>query len=277
MTAPAAPGGYHRACPVRRRTPPLRSIRRSPFPTSRGPTQPPGGLPKRDDLSRRQRLIVDSSAIADLGLRTMIASIVGAAMLPKVATRRATPGRLPGPSAKRCGSTPNWARRTTQNCRSPRRPNCPGCRRGPPTRSPSGWRTAACTTSSSRAASRRSTPPCASTARGYERNNVVHAQHWVHDDGPHPTLCLIHGFMGSAYLFNGLFFSLPWFYRSGYDVLLYTLAVPRHGAPKGIRPSADTATSLTDSPGSPRRWPRPCTTSVRCWTISSTPGSTGSR
>lgn len=33
--------------------------------------------------------------------------------------------------------------------------------------------------------------------------------------------------MGSAYLFNGLFFSLPWFYRSGYDVLLYTL--PFHG------------------------------------------------
>ena len=33
--------------------------------------------------------------------------------------------------------------------------------------------------------------------------------------------------MGSPYLFNGLFFSLPWFYRSGYDVLLYTL--PFHG------------------------------------------------
>ena len=38
---------------------------------------------------------------------------------------------------------------------------------------------------------------------------------------------MIHGFMGSAYLFNGLFFSLPWFYRSGYDMLLYTL--PFHG------------------------------------------------
>ncbi|MDT5324636.1 MAG: hypothetical protein QOF25_1788, partial [Mycobacterium sp.] len=34
-------------------------------------------------------------------------------------------------------------------------------------------------------------------------------------------------FMGSAYLLNGLFFSLPWFYRSGYDVLLYTM--PFHG------------------------------------------------
>lgn len=33
--------------------------------------------------------------------------------------------------------------------------------------------------------------------------------------------------MGSSYLLNGLFFSLPWYYRSGYDVLLYTL--PFHG------------------------------------------------
>src|SRR6478672_5201276 len=63
---------------------------------------------------------------------------------------------------------------------------------------------------------------------GYARNNVVRAQHWRHDDGPHPRLCVIHGFMGSPYLFNGLFFSLPWFYRSGYDVLLYTL--PFHGS-----------------------------------------------
>lgn len=71
-------------------------------------------------------------------------------------------------------------------------------------------------------------PALREQCRGYVRNNVVRAQHWRHDDGPHPTLCVIHGFMGSAYLFNGLFFSLPWFYRSGYDVLLYTL--PFHGA-----------------------------------------------
>jgi dienelactone hydrolase len=65
-------------------------------------------------------------------------------------------------------------------------------------------------------------PALRDQCRGYVRNNVVHAQH-----GSHPTLCVIHGFMGSPYLFNGLFFSLPWFYRSGYDVLLYTL--PFHG------------------------------------------------
>ena len=61
----------------------------------------------------------------------------------------------------------------------------------------------------------------------FSRNNIAWAQHWRHDDGPRPTLCLIHGFMGSAYMFNGLFFSLPWFYQIGYDVLLYTL--PFHG------------------------------------------------
>jgi pimeloyl-ACP methyl ester carboxylesterase len=33
--------------------------------------------------------------------------------------------------------------------------------------------------------------------------------------------------MGSSYLANGRFFSLPWYYRSGYDVLMYTL--PFHG------------------------------------------------
>ena len=58
-------------------------------------------------------------------------------------------------------------------------------------------------------------------------NATARFQHWRHDDGPRPTLCVIHGFMGSAYLFNGVFFSLPWFYRSGYDVALFTL--PFHG------------------------------------------------
>jgi pimeloyl-ACP methyl ester carboxylesterase len=58
-------------------------------------------------------------------------------------------------------------------------------------------------------------------------NNVVHAQHWRHNDGPHPTLCVIHGFMGSSYLANGRFFTLPYYFRSGYDVLMYTL--PFHG------------------------------------------------
>src|SRR5690625_4686424 len=70
-------------------------------------------------------------------------------------------------------------------------------------------------------------PAMRDTWHGLSRNNIARFQHWRHDDGPRPTLCVIHGFMGSAYLFNGLFFALPWFYRSGYDVVLFTL--PFHG------------------------------------------------
>ena len=29
---------------------------------------------------------------------------------------------------------------------------------------------------------------------GHHRNRIAHAQHWTHDDGPRPTLCVIHGF-----------------------------------------------------------------------------------
>ena len=42
------------------------------------------GLPLRADLTLRQRMIVDSSAVADIALRTGVASMVGAAMLPSV-------------------------------------------------------------------------------------------------------------------------------------------------------------------------------------------------
>jgi pimeloyl-ACP methyl ester carboxylesterase len=61
----------------------------------------------------------------------------------------------------------------------------------------------------------------------HARNRTAWAQHWRHKNGPRPTLCVIHGFMASPYWFNSAFFSLPWFYHHGYDVLLYTL--PFHG------------------------------------------------
>jgi pimeloyl-ACP methyl ester carboxylesterase len=62
----------------------------------------------------------------------------------------------------------------------------------------------------------------------FRRNGVAHAQHWRHQDGPRPTLIVIHGFFASPHVLNGAFFALPWFFRSGFDVLLYTL--PFHGA-----------------------------------------------
>ncbi len=54
-------------------------------------------------------------------------------------------------------------------------------------------------------------------------NATMWAQHWRHKDGPRPTLLVCHGFMGSPYLLNSAFFSLPWFYSHGYDVALVTL------------------------------------------------------
>lgn len=183
------------------------------------------GLPRRIDLTLRQRLIVDSSALADVALRTSIASLLSVTMAPSVAgaLRRSqsaaerdhlafyadlaaakdpelafpAPTSLPRVSSRPANPVAEWvARGNVRNLRFD---------------------------SSFTAVNPALREQCA----GFVRNNVVHAQHWRHDDGPRPTLCLIHGFMGSAYLFNGLFFSLPWFYRSGYDVVLYTL--PFHG------------------------------------------------
>lgn len=183
------------------------------------------GLPRRIDLTLRQRLIVDSSALADVALRTSIASLLSVTMAPSVAgaLRRSqsaaerdhlafyadlaaakdperafpAPTSLPRVSSRPANPVAEWvARGNVRNIRFD---------------------------SSFTAVNPALRDQCA----GFTRNNVVHAQHWRHEDGPRPTLCLIHGFMGSAYLFNGLFFSLPWFYRSGYDVMLYTL--PFHG------------------------------------------------
>ncbi len=61
----------------------------------------------------------------------------------------------------------------------------------------------------------------------FTRNGKAWAQHWRHDDGPRPTLCVIHGFGASPYFINSAFFALPWLYGKGYDVLLYLL--PFHG------------------------------------------------
>ena len=198
-----------------------------PVPDVPGADASARGLPRRVDLTLRQRLIVDSSAVADIALRTATASLLGATMVPTVlntALRRSEPRAehdhlrfyaelasaqdpelsFPAPTSEpRISSRPanpiaEWmAKGSVHNVRFD---------------------------SSFQAVN----PALREQCSGYARNNVVRAQHWRHDDGPHPTLCVIHGFMGSPYLFNGLFFSLPWFYRSGYDVLLYTL--PFHGA-----------------------------------------------
>jgi len=197
-----------------------------PIPDVPGADAGPSGLPVRSDLTPLQRMIVDSSAVADLGLRTAIASLVGAAMLPTVASAviRRTDGRRerehlafyaelaqhqdPAISFPAPTSVPKVSTlRANPIAEHIAHGNVHNIAFG------SGFEPL--------------NPAMRSHWRRLTRNNIVRAQHWRHQDGPRPTLCVIHGFMGSPYLFNGLFFSLPWFYRSGYDVVLYTL--PFHG------------------------------------------------
>ena len=63
--------------------------------------------------------------------------------------------------------------------------------------------------------------------KGHSRNGVARAQHWRHRGAPRPTICVIHGFMADAYWMNSKLLELRWFYNKGYDILLYTL--PYHG------------------------------------------------
>lgn len=65
----------------------------------------------------------------------------------------------------------------------------------------------------------------------HHHNRQVYAQHWTHPGGPRKTLIFIHGYLMDSYGLNSLMFSLRWFYRKGYDILLYTL--PFHGYRQG--------------------------------------------
>jgi pimeloyl-ACP methyl ester carboxylesterase len=197
-----------------------------PVPNVPGADAGAHGLPDRSELSFGQRLIVDASAAADIGLRTFVASIVAAAMLPPIAAELI---RHSG-SARERDRMRFYAELAAEHdpVESFPAPTEPPRVYSRPANPLAEWiahgRVHNIRFDSSFEAIN---PAMRNRWRALQNNNVVRAQHWRHDDGPHPTLCLIHGFMGSPYLLNGLWMSLPWFYRSGYDVLLYTL--PFHG------------------------------------------------
>jgi pimeloyl-ACP methyl ester carboxylesterase len=197
-----------------------------PVPNVPGADAGAHGLPDRSELSFGQRLIVDASAAADIGLRTFVAAIVAAAMLPPIAAELI---RHSGSVRERdrmrfyaeLAAEHDPVKAFPAPTEPPRVYSRPA---GPLAEWIAHGRVHNIRFDSSFEAIN---PAMRDRWRALQNNNVVRAQHWRHDDGPHPTLCLIHGFMGSPYLLNGLWMSLPWFYRSGYDVLLYTL--PFHG------------------------------------------------
>lgn len=71
-------------------------------------------------------------------------------------------------------------------------------------------------------------PDLRASWRAQDRNRMAQAQHWLHPEGPRPTLIFVHGYAADSYRANSWGFSLPWLFKSGYDILLVTL--PFHGA-----------------------------------------------
>ncbi|MEM7435722.1 MAG: alpha/beta hydrolase family protein [Myxococcota bacterium] len=61
----------------------------------------------------------------------------------------------------------------------------------------------------------------------HRANRTARVRMLRHRDGPRPTIVAIHGFTADWYLINEWFFALPWFYRMGCDIVLFTL--PFHG------------------------------------------------
>jgi hypothetical protein len=188
-----------------------------------GDDQRASGIPACRELDLPTRATVAVSAAADVGLRTFAASIVGATLAPL----GLLPGRLATDLAEldfyveladaadvdRSFPAPGPGHRV-QATRARRLPNRLHGARVETLRFDSRFQAV--------------NPAMREAYAAHTRNGVAWAQHWRHKDGPRPTLCVIHGFMGSPYAFNSAFFSLPWFFGQGSDVLLYTL--PFHGA-----------------------------------------------
>src|SRR4051812_13307805 len=188
------------------------------------PADPDTGLPERGELSLRTRAIVEASALADIGLRTIAASMVTASVLPLALS----PGRL-----RKERVDLDWYRELTRAADVERSfpapdPDHPvrARRVSPiPLRGQQGRAELLSFESRFEAVN----PSMREAYAKHDRNRIARAQHWRHtdDEGPRPTLCVIHGFTASPYWVNSAFFSLPWFFHNGYDVLLYTL--PFHG------------------------------------------------
>ena len=197
-----------------------------PVPDVPGADAGAAGLPHRSELTRFQQVVVDSSAAADLALRTAISTLVGAAVAPTVVTtalRRSEARR----ERENIAFYVEMARHRDPVRSFPAPTAVPGVSLRAANPIAEYIARGHVHNGSFASVFEPANPAMRPRWRQFKRNNIVRFQHWRHDDGPRPTLCVIHGFMGSPYLVNGLFFSLPWFYRSGYDVLLYTL--PFHG------------------------------------------------
>jgi pimeloyl-ACP methyl ester carboxylesterase len=188
------------------------------------PADPREGLPSPDQLSLRTRAVVEASALADIGLRTLAASMVTASVLPLALS----PKRLRDERAalEHYGALTEAAD-VERSFPAPLGDHPVRARRVSPV--PLRGQQGSVELLSFESRFRAVNPAMREAYAAHERNRIARAQHWRHTDGegPRPTLCVIHGFTASPYWVNSAFFSLPWFFHNGYDVLLFTL--PFHG------------------------------------------------
>jgi hypothetical protein len=205
---------------------PTPDIPQAALPNVPGNDVPPeaDGLPPRSVLSLRQRVVLDASVFGDVALRTAVSSVLATTVAPAVIANSI---RRPGGDRSDLDFYADLAAERDPAKSFPAPTELPRVSSRPA--SPlAEWAAHGTVDNISFASSFTAINPAMREKwQALRSNNVVRAQHWRHEDGPRPTLCVIHGFMGSSYLANGKFFSLPWYYKSGYDVLLYTL--PFHG------------------------------------------------
>ena len=178
--------------------------------------------PEGFDLDRKTGMLVGATASVDIALRTVLASIVSTLAMPS----SFLPSRL-----KRDREERDFYQEKADR-------HDPGLFFRPPpedvpvTSSAPGWphfrpRNGHCESLSFQSPFEPVNPRMRKSFTRLRRNNKAVAQYWRHEDGPRPTICVIHGFIMDPYWVNSMFLSLPWFYNQGYDILLYTL--PFHG------------------------------------------------
>ena len=190
----------------------------------------PHALPRASELDLRARLLLQGSVVVDYGLRTALASVLAGASLA------GAPGMLRRGEARRLGFYAELAeaRDAAAVFAAPE----PVAISATPGRAPDveGGRVELLRFRSPYVARQ---PGLRREYARHENNTTARAQHWRHEDGPRPTLVVVHGFGASPAWFNTAFFSLREVFAGGWDVLLYTL--PFHGSRRGRRAAVNGA------------------------------------
>jgi len=188
-----------------------------------GPKEPElAGLePERPELSCAARLVVGGSAASDTLLRTAVASVLSVPMITWAMPQNLRRER------SRLALYAELAEGADAKTTFPVPASDVPITRSPVARAAFGPRSGHVEMLRFDSPFQAINPEVRESYAGFSENSTAWAQSWRHEDGPRPTLCVIHGFGASPHWLNSAFFALPWLFDQGYDVLLYVL--PFHG------------------------------------------------